>query len=108
MAAKVGLKNMLAVVWAVASGLYMYSRDAERAGAASFSGHQACVSVERKRLPPDAFLPCDSFAKCGKEAQEAYDTGMRGKWVGVTLVTLAPMPIVWLVAYGFVAIRCRD
>ena len=66
------------------------------------------ASVERKRLPPDAFLPRDSFAKCGKETQEAYDTGMRGKWVGVTLVALAPMPIVWLVAYGFVAIRRRD
>ena len=98
---------MLAVVWAVASGLYMYSRDAERAGAASFSAHQACVSAERKRLHADAFMPRDSFAKCGKEAQEAYDAEMRGNWVGIILVALAPIPISWLIAYGFVAARRR-
>ena len=93
----------LSVVWAVASALYLYSGHLERAGNASYSANEACLSAERQRLPPDAFLPKEAFSKCSKEAQATRDTLMRGKWIGVALIALAPT-IAWLLVYGLIGL----
>ena len=91
----------LSAVWAVASILYLYSGHLERAGTASHSANKACLSAERERLPPDAFLPKQSFAKCSEDAQNAYDASLRGKWMSVALIALAPI-IAWLLVYGLI------
>jgi hypothetical protein len=89
----------ISVVWAVASAFYLYSGHLERAGQASYSANRVCLSEERSRLPPDAFLPKEAFTKCSKEAQETHDAGMKGKWMSVALIALAPA-IAWLLVYG--------
>jgi hypothetical protein len=89
----------ISLVWAVASAFYLHSGHLERAGEASYSTNRLCLSDERSRLPPDAFLPKEAFTKCSKEAQETHDAGMKGKWMSVALVALAPA-IAWLLVYG--------
>jgi hypothetical protein len=91
---------VISVVWAVASAFYLYSGHLERAGEASYSTNRVCVSEERSRLPPDAFLPKEAFTKCSKEAQGTHDAWMQGKWMSVALIALAPA-IAWLLVYGF-------
>ena len=93
----------LTVIWALVSSAYLYSGYVEHAGDASYATNRECLARERVQLRPDAFLPEQSFAKCSKEARDTHYALIKGKWIRVALIALAPA-IAWLLAYGLIGL----
>ena len=98
---------VLSVVWAIGGGLWGNSLALDDAQKRTSLQLDNCVSRNRARLnlKENEYGPYEQvWTPCWVEFKTNFMKNAEGHWLFAAMVGLIPIPIAWLVVYGFVAL----
>jgi hypothetical protein len=94
---------VLSIVWALGAGLYNYTAHLTRAEDMSSLDYRNCENAKETASEFPELKNFD-FGDCAAKAAQTYDYWSQWKWSGAVLFALVPIPIAWLVVYGFLTV----
>lgn len=88
---------VLSVVWILGAGIYQRSSDIKKAQ--DFASFSYRVCADATGLNRNLIL-----SDCLKQSQKDYEIWIKPSWANVAAISLVPIPIFWLIAYGLIKI----
>ena len=91
------------VCWFVGGGLWINGLVGDYLGAPVVAELRRCL--EARSIQPDGTIPADTdWGPCNKQFQVAFPIAVAGHWFYAAVYALIPIPIVWLIVWGLVAL----
>ena len=88
---------VVSIVWAIGAAIYQRNADLENAQFAANLTYRVCT--ENKTLKQDF-----DFKSCLREVEKTSAIWLDGSWSNVAFISLAPIPLGWLVVYMLIRI----
>ena len=91
------------VCWFIVGGLWINSLVIGELGAPATAAYRACL--EARSIQPDGTVPRDTdWGPCSERFKRDYVAAVADHWRWAAFFTLTPIPIVWLIVYGLIAL----
>jgi hypothetical protein len=85
------------VVWALIGGWWGHSEHVENAWRMGSLTYNTCSQDEVRLQEPD-------LGECRQKAAATFEKAREGHWTSAAIAGLLPIPLGWLVAYGFIGL----
>ena len=94
---------VLSVVWLLVGGVWGNPIGLDELGAGVIAAHRRCLA--ERSIQPDGTIPKDTdWGPCSAAFERDYPTAVKDHWWYAAGFALIPIPIAWLVVYGFVVL----
>jgi hypothetical protein len=94
---------LLSILWFIVGGLWINSTVIEDLGAPVVAKHLRCLDA--RSVQPDGTVPKDTdWGPCQAAFNREYPPAIADHWYWAIAFTLIPIPTVWLLVYGLLAL----
>jgi hypothetical protein len=85
------------VAWAVIGGWWGHAEHLENAWRSQSLTYSTCSQDKARLQEPD-------LGECSQKGTAAFERARGGHWISAAVLGLLPIPLGWLVAYGFIGL----
>jgi hypothetical protein len=94
---------VLSILWFIVGGLWINSVVTDELGASAVTQFGQCLKA--RSIQPDGTIPRDTnWDPCQAAFERDFLRAIADRWYWTLVFTLIPIPIVWLICYGLLAL----